>query len=204
MSIETKSHNSTRNPVALDPGIRTFISYYSPLKCGEIGKSDMGKIIRLGHHLDDLCSKMTKVKAKKRQRMKKAATRIRKRIQNLVSELHWKTATFLCKNFSTILIPEFKMKSMISKLIAKTSRSLMTWSHFTFRQRLIHLATKYDTRVIICREDFTSKTCTRCGNINNNLGSKKVFICPSCNLRIDRDINGARNILLRALGDTPV
>lgn len=54
--------------------------------------------------------------------------------------------------------------------------------------------------LIDCTEEYTSKTCTRCGRINHNLGSNKVFTCASCKLIIDRDINGARNILLKNLG----
>ena len=42
--------------------------------------------------------------------------------------------------------------------------------------------------IIDCTEEYT-KTCTRCGIINNN---SEVFKCPNCNLEIDRDINGAR------------
>ena len=34
---------------------------------------------------------------------------------------------------------------------------------------------------------------------NDQLGGKKVFECDKCGIRIDRDINGARNIFLRQL-----
>lgn len=190
------------DPVALDPGVRTFMAYYSPRMCGQIGKDDMGRITRLCYHLDNLQSNMSKVNSKKRQRLKKASIKMRKKIQNIIKDVHFRTANFLCQNFGTILIPEFEVKSMASKLKSKVARSMMTWSHYTFRQRLIHKASEYGVRVIICREDYTSKTCTGCGTINN-IGSKKWLNCPSCNLAIDRDINGARNIFLRALGDTP-
>ena len=33
--------------------------------------------------------------------------------------------------------------------------------------------------------------------INKNLGSSKTFQCPSCGATIDRDVNGARNVLLK-------
>ncbi|RHZ50134.1 hypothetical protein Glove_505g20 [Diversispora epigaea] len=54
-------------------------------------------------------------------------------------------------------------------------------------------------RVIICTEEYTSKTCGCCGHIHRKLGGSKVFRCPSCTAELDRDINGARNILLRYL-----
>ncbi|WP_307731330.1 zinc ribbon domain-containing protein [Microseira wollei] len=49
---------------------------------------------------------------------------------------------------------------------------------------------------------MTSKTCGSCGYIHHKLGGAKVFKCPRCGVRIPRDVNGARNILLRALQAT--
>ncbi|RHZ62220.1 hypothetical protein Glove_341g17 [Diversispora epigaea] len=50
-----------------------------------------------------------------------------------------------------------------------------------------------------CTEEYkyTSKTCGNCGFIKKNLGESKTFRCDSCDLVIDRDVNGARNILLK-------
>ncbi|MBS0016844.1 MAG: transposase, partial [Arthrospira sp. SH-MAG29] len=49
---------------------------------------------------------------------------------------------------------------------------------------------------------YTSKTCTNCGHIHLRLAGAKIFQCPNCGLRIPRDVNGARNIMLRALPAT--
>ena len=51
----------------------------------------------------------------------------------------------------------------------------------------------------INEEHFTSKTCTCCGHLHSNLGSSREYNCYSCGLFIDRDINGARNILLKCI-----
>jgi transposase len=41
----------------------------------------------------------------------------------------------------------------------------------------------------------------KCGKLNDQLKAKKIFNCKdaNCNYIADRDINGARNILLRYL-----
>jgi transposase len=49
---------------------------------------------------------------------------------------------------------------------------------------------------IICTEEYTSKTCGRCGELNN-VGKSEIYRCSKCLLVIDRDINGARNILIK-------
>ena len=51
--------------------------------------------------------------------------------------------------------------------------------------------------MIVNTEEYTSKTCGVCGTINN-VGSKEVFTCSKCNLVIDRDINGTRNIYIKS------
>ena len=55
--------------------------------------------------------------------------------------------------------------------------------------------------VIPTGEAFTTQTCGLCGTRNHNVGAAKVFVCadPACGVRIDRDVNGARNIALRVM-----
>ena len=41
----------------------------------------------------------------------------------------------------------------------------------------------------------SSKTCSKCGNIKNDLKlSDRVFVCPTCGFKIDRDYNAAINL----------
>jgi putative transposase len=38
-----------------------------------------------------------------------------------------------------------------------------------------------------------------CGCKNENLGGSKIFNCNKCKITMDRDYNGARNIMLKSL-----
>ncbi|MFP4124339.1 MAG: zinc ribbon domain-containing protein, partial [Coleofasciculus sp.] len=58
---------------------------------------------------------------------------------------------------------------------------------------------KYGCVVVDVTEEYTSKTCSKCGHIHTKLGGNKHFVCPSCGHAIGRDINGAFNILLKDL-----
>ena len=49
--------------------------------------------------------------------------------------------------------------------------------------------------VLIDRWYPSSKTCSCCGNIYKELKlSDRVYICPKCSVKLDRDINAAINI----------
>ena len=101
---------------------------------------------------------------------------------------------------SDILIPKFASSQMVKKgqrIINKTTvRSMIHWSHFRFRMRLINKAEQLGARVHVVSEHYTSKTCTNCHFIKWNLGGNKSYVCPSCEMRIPRDFNGARNIFV--------
>ena len=69
--------------------------------------------------------------------------------------------------------------------------SCETVCHGTFIRRLLYISPKYDnSHIIICKEDYTTRTCGACGHINNSVGDRKTFKCTSgaCDLVIDRDL----------------
>jgi putative transposase len=104
-----------RRIVALDPGVRAFQTFYSENSAGHIGQGDFGRIHRLCFYLDNLISRLSKVNGKTKREMKRAANRIRKKIHNLIKEIHGKTACFLVKNFDVILLPTFETKQMTGR-----------------------------------------------------------------------------------------
>jgi putative transposase len=192
--------NQRLNLVALDPGVRTFITFFSPEVQGKIGESDFKRIYRICLGLDKLYSKISKAKCRQKRNMRKAAERIRWKIYNLIEDLHHKTAHFLVTHFNTVLIPTFETSQMAPKLNSKVARNMMTFAHYRFKEFLKFKAKEYSCKVIEVSEAYTSKTCSYCGKIQN-IGNKKVMKC-SCGAIEDRDINGARGIFLRALTAT--
>ena len=198
--------------VALDPGVRTFQTFYNPEFSGTIGDGDMGRITRLCYHLDNLISKKDKSNSKKKRKINKAILRMRNRIKDLIDEVHHKTAKFLVDNFEIILLPSFDVSQMVKKakrkINSKTVRSMLTWSHYRFKCFLKNKCEEFNKVFLIVNEAYTSKTLSWNGKINYSLGGSKVvkddvYVVP-------RDINGARNIwvksvsrILEALGDSP-
>ena len=75
--------------IALDPGVRKFLTGFDGREIWEIGKLDMGRSYRLPSHLDKLISRMARAKGRQfkrlRYRLRKAAQKIRIKIQFLES-----------------------------------------------------------------------------------------------------------------------
>ena len=88
------------------------------------------------------------------------------------------------------------------KLRKKSVRQMLTLSHYRFKQFLKQKAKETGCIVVNVCEAYTSKTVSWTGDIVNNLGG-----CPKIKdtfgMSMDRDLNGARGIFLRALVDKP-
>jgi putative transposase len=193
--------------VALDPGIRTFMTFFSETSFGELGRAANLRIQRLCFRLDKLISKISKAKCKQKRRIRLAANRIRGRIKNLIDELHKKTARFLVDNFDIILLPTFETSQMSLKakrrIRAKSVRQMLTLSHYKFKQFLKHKAFETGKVVLDVNEAYTSKTVSWTGEIVPKLGGAKIIKSQLTGQKMPRDWNGARGIFLRALVDTP-
>jgi putative transposase len=148
-----------------------------------------------------------------RYRLKQAMERIRTKIKNLRSEVHKQVGSYLARNYDVIYLPTFETSQMVAKgirkLNSKSARAMMTWAFYQFSQTLEHLCNRYGMRyaqatprLVRVTEEYTSKTCTKCGHVHRKLGGAKTFKCPSCGYEIPRDFNGALGIFLKALWDT--
>jgi putative transposase len=193
--------------VALDPGVRTFMTFLSEDSFGWLGNDSNLYIRKLCFKLDKLVSKISKARCQQKRRFKKAADRLRCKIKHLIKELHHKTAKFLTDNFDVILLPTFETSQMVSKskrkLRNKSVRQMLTLSHYEFKCFLKWKAWEKSKIVIDCNEAYTSKTVSWTGEVNKNLGGSRIIKSTQIGLAMDRDLNGARGIFLRALVDTP-
>ena len=138
--------------------------------------------------------------------MRRAAGRMRLRIENLVQELHRKAARFLVDNFDVVLLPTFETSEMVERgrrnIRSRTVRNLLSLAHYRFKLFLMHKADELGAVVLDVSEAYTSKTVSWTGEVLQNLGGSAV-IAGQDGERMDRDYNGARGIYLRALGDIP-
>ena len=198
---------------SLDPGVRKFLTGYSPEGSGFVLGCNTSKVLdkcirRIDKRKDNLESRIWKerqIKTKKAKHKvyiyRKKYRKAQEKAQNVVKDFHYKSSHFLCQSFDTILYPYFNSQScMQGKLNRLVKRRMNMLSFFKFLERLKQTSTFYPG-VTIKRgsEAYTSKQCGGCGIINECLGANEVFKCKDCGLEADRDMHAARNILLRHL-----
>ena len=199
--------------VSLDPGVRTFQTFYSPDGTdGELlvnvlprMKKFKERMERLELVLRDQTDPKTgeRLSHQKLRRRRARHAKLSTRLYNYTRNAHYDAIGYLLTNYDLIIIPPFEVKNMVpgKRLSRKTKKDMYLLSHYKFRQRLKERAALYPNKLVLdeCNEVGTSRTCGMCGHWHEQLGVSKVFNCPKCGLVIDRDLNGARNILLKLL-----
>jgi transposase len=228
----TRATNVTSRPVAteslrmqcvaVDPGIRKFLTLYSPEGRTEIIGTNTTQVMNKAlRRCDRTKLKLTKTqdRAAVYRRLRSSNARTRKywrkkvalrrkayhnaerKMKNIVKHLHYNAAHHLCRRYETILYPDFNAQEVAEgNLQSMVKRRLQALAFFKFKERLVQTASFYSgTRVLRGTEAYTSKTCGRCGVLNETLGGSVVFTCPACGLSADRDVHAARNIYLRFL-----
>ena len=189
--------------MALDPGVRTFVTDCSVNHAASYGdRFHSDKVFPLLLKLDRLIGQRAKAKHEEWKRhYRKRIDKLFIRVRNLVDDLHRRVAYDLVQTFDVILLPSFETKEMSAKedrrIRTKTVRSMPGLAHHRFRQRLEWMCRKYGKRLVTCNEACTSRTRSWDGFVNEHLGGAKTVSDGS--IVVDRDMNGARGIMLRAL-----
>ena len=170
--------------IVIDPGVRKFGVGYDPNgKMVFFGQGANKEILSLLYQID---------------KEKKDCSLLWRKIKNKINELHWKVISYLMLNYDHIMIPEFKISGMVrKKKISKTTkRMLYMYSYHSFILKLRYKCLANKKKLYIVDESYTSKTCSHCGRLND-VGGNELFQCEGCNLTIDRDVNGSKNIFIK-------
>lgn len=209
-----------KSVVSLDPGEVSFMAFYSMDHYGTIGDNLRNPILKYQTQIKQYQSALKRNKNKQgnklknRKKVKMKILDTYRHIKNLVKELHNQTALYLCKNYERIIIPVFETQQMVSngpkkedirtfkektrksRLNRRVKFTLNQLSHYSFRQHLIHKCNEYGCQIDVVNESYTSMCCTKCGYLSKNY-IKRTKKCTYCGFEINRDINGARNILMK-------
>ena len=198
--IECKNKLKKKNIIGIDLGLRTFATCLSDNEVIDICDTKNTKL----NNLIDKRIIIKKLLFQKNNKInRKLLLKVNKRITGFVEELHWKTIKFLTDNYKNILIGDLSTKGIVcnnTSVLTKHNKELAyAFSFYNFRQRLEYKCKEKKCIYIKVNEYYTSKTCSKCSNYNENLGSSKIYDCNICKSIFDRDVNSCRNMIFKCI-----
>jgi putative transposase len=121
---------------------------------------------------------------------KRKLARLHLRITNLCADAIHKLTTCLVGKASIIALETLNVTRMLKN--HKLARAIADASFAEIARQL-----GYKAEQVVRIDAFypSSKTCNGCGTIHRDLTlADRVWTCPACGTRLDRDLNAARNI----------
>jgi putative transposase len=158
--------------------------------------------------LDKLRSKREKCKKKSRRyiHLSKVYKRISQKKRNKQRDSLHKASHLIAHTLveRTVVIGDLSQRQMVMKEHRERKKSLNRavfndWGLYTFTQMLTYKCQLYGKELVVENERNTSKTCSRCGNMQAMPLWKRTYCCTVCGLVMERDENSAQNILTQYL-----
>ena len=193
--VEIMEKKQPKNYCGIDPGIKTFMTSFGNNGCIEHKHNE--KLIK---DLDNKIKLLKDRRLTKQRRVRKTKiNRIETRKANLIDELHWKTINRLLKKNDFIFYGDIKSHGIVKN---GKNRNLNTdmnnLKFYKFKQRLLFKSIERGKKVYETKKHYTTQTCSFCGSMYRP-GLSRVYECKNCEKNIGRDVNAAKNILMKGI-----
>lgn len=195
--VPTKPKVDPSSATGVDLGIKTYATLSN--------KDTRTYPMHLERNLDKLKELQTKFSKSKSNRVRLDIAKLYEKIANQRLDFIHKLTKELVTTYDSIAIEDLDITSMLQS-DPSLARRISDCSWYTFRQILTYKAEQYGCNLIVIPKYYpSSKSCSSCGNINNNLKlTDREYICPNCGLTLDRDYNASLNIFKQGFGTNPV
>lgn len=135
-----------------------------------------------------------KPSSKNREKAKTKLARFEEQIVFKRKEFIEKETLRLVKSYDKIVIEDLDLKSMAKFL--PNAKNLVDTSWATFVAKLKQKGKDYNCEIVKADRFFpSSQLCSKCGFQNKALKlSQRIWTCPNCKTKLNRDINAAINL----------
>lgn len=134
-------------------------------------------------------------KSRNREKARIKVARHHEKILNQRNDFLHKLSRKLADSYSTIIVEDLQILNMIQNHKLAKSIADASWGQFT--RMLSYKEEESGGKVVKVDPKGTTQTCSRCRFKVPKTLSDRIHICPRCGLKMDRDLNASRNILLK-------
>jgi len=187
---EVKKKRTSNNSIGIDLGIEDFAVSSDGKKYNLELKRNDSKIKFLHRKLS---KKKNGSNNKKKARLQLALQY--EKAENRKQDFQHKLSDKLCKENKLIAIEDLNIKGMVKNHCLAKSISNQSW--YSFITKLEYKSERYSGKIEKTNRFYpSSKTCSNCGYINQDLTLKnREWTCKECGVKHDRDILASQNIL---------
>lgn len=201
--IHVKEEIQTNKNLSIDLGKKNIVTYYDEVT--NTGVSfDSHEYYKNEKYFDKRIDELkSKIESKKKgSRARNKLNNKKRKLQKKKNKQNKLALHVLSKRISKldrdIIIGELTnlKRNTLSDYRKQNRECQNNWQLRTFVDLLDYKCKKEGRKLTKVNEAWTSKTCYKCGNIDYDLTpAKRTYHCEKCGEVIDRDVNGAINIL---------
>jgi len=183
----------TGKTVGLDMGLKSFYT-------DDVGNSvPCPQFLRKAEKGLKRAQRQLSKKQKGSQNRRKAGVKASRRhlkVQRQRKDFACKLARCVMMSNDIVALEDLQVKNLVKNRHLSKSIHDAAWSQFA--QWLLYYGKVFGKPVVKVPPQYTSQDCSACGRRVKKALSERTHVCP-CGLILDRDENGARNILRLAL-----
>jgi putative transposase len=213
VSLVTKDNLDTKKAIGIDLNINDIALSNNRLiqtDSKEYAKDKYSKAFqRLQKKQSRSVLKSIRTKTKLGANFKKRQNKINKifeKAKNRKDDKYHKITSELAQKFNMVVVEDLNTKNMTKRAKEKKvkqksglNKSILNTSFYQIINQIEYKTMLNGKLFVKVPPQYTSKTCSVCGQINNNLKlSDRVYSCD-CGAIINRDINASVNILRKGL-----
>ena len=150
--------------------------------------------------LIDRCKDGSKRKRKLLKNKRKASTKYERQQRDILHKASRQLINFCHEQgVSQIAVGDVKDIQTGVDLGRKCNQKISQWPHGQFVRYVGYKAKQLGINTDQVPENYSTKTCSECGHVLKNAPRGRIYFCPVCGARLNRDGNGGANICSRSL-----
>ena len=194
-TVKVQRHLPTGNGTTTIVGVDVGLRHLAVLSTGAVVPNpralqrSLRKLRRLNRELH-----RRQPRSRHRNQTRRRLARIHARAANLRRDSLHKLTTTLATEHRTIVVEQLRLAGLVRN--RRLAFALADSGLAELRRQLTYKTTWYGSQLVVADPFYpSSKRCSACGRVKAKLTlAERTFTCQTCGLRLDRDLNAARNL----------